>query len=139
MKNFRPLMAMFMLLLVTLPSLSLSMHFCGGELNNVTLLAIDHSCGMEPQTPVPPCHEPAADADALPCCQDQPVLDETPDQITHSAQITLSAPDFTFLSSVFAVWLGLPHPADILSARYHNYSPPLIERDIPVLVQSFRI
>lgn len=137
MKVFRQSLVLLLLMLVSLPSMSLSMHFCGGELRRLSFLSIGHACDMEEQQEVLPCHQTKKQEQTKSCCQDQPVVSEDHDLINYLSSLKIAKPDLKFITTVFSVVFKLLVGLQFSLPDYHNYSPPLIERDIYMLVQSF--
>ena len=64
-----------------------------------------------------------------PCCENEYQSLEVEDEF--QAQVIGSSLSLEFVAAFFATFIGI--------TEYKNYSPPLIERDIPILVQSFLI
>jgi hypothetical protein len=137
MKAFRQSIVLLLLMLVTLPSLGLSMHMCGGKLNNITLLSLGHTCEMEMEEEVPLCHALEKSDTNPACCQDQVIATDDQELISQMTGFKISKPDLKFIASFFSVVFKLLALTQVALPDYQNYSPPLLERDIFVLVQSF--
>jgi len=126
-----------LLVLVSSSSFMVNMHFCGGHVQSVSLIEEAASCPMEAQ--LPPCHKKMTIKKSG-CCEDKHVAFEGKD---FSTQIQ----DFSSLSWQAINWVAsLPMIMEVIqlneSLAYSNhtpYKPPIVERDIPVLVQSFLI
>ena len=63
-----------------------------------------------------------------PCCENE-----------FQAQVIGSSLSLEFVAAFFATFIGITYSSEADKTEYKNYSPPLIERDIPILVQSFLI
>jgi len=133
------------------------MHFCKGELKNVSLITKAKECNKKDckshqasdysllgvntdQLPKSCCDGPAEEAPTKGCC------DDTTEYISLDSEFT--APDIVTLYDVLPVLLVL-HP-EIFSSltstvtggaqwSFLHFHPPLLTKDIPVLVQSFLI
>jgi len=126
-----------LLVLVSSSSFMVNMHFCGGHVQSVSLIEDAAPCPMEVQ--LPPCHKKMA-IKKSDCCEDTHVAFEGKD---FNAQLH----DFSMLA-----WYAMNTVADLPlimevvqeneSLAYSShipYKPPIVERDIPVLIQSFLI
>ncbi len=126
-----------LLVLVSSSSFMVNMHFCGGHVQSVSLIKEAAQCPMEVQ--LPPCHK-KMDAKKSGCCQDKHVAFEGKD---FNTQIQ----DFSMLTWQSIHWVAsLPMIMEVIQvnealaySNYTPYKPPIVERDIPVLVQSFLI
>ena len=126
-----------LLVLVSSSSFTVNMHFCGGHVQSVSLIEEAASCPMEVQ--LPPCHKKIA-VKKSGCCEDKHVAFEGKDFNTQ-------VQDFFFFIWQSINWVAtLPMIMEIVqvneSLAFSNhtpYKPPIVERDIPVLVQSFLI
>jgi hypothetical protein len=125
-----------MLVLVSSSSFMVNMHFCGGHVQSVSLIEEAAQCPMEV---LPPCHKKMA-VKKSGCCQDKHVTFEGKDFNTQ-------VQDFSMLTWQAINWVAtLPMIMEVIQVNealaYSNqtpYKPPIVERDIPVLVQSFLI
>ena len=115
-----------MLLLVATTGVTLSKHYCMGRLKSI---AVFEQAGT--------CYE--GETTQMPCCED--VIQEL--KVKELAKTTF---DFKFTPDLhtctLATCLVLLHqatPSDVAGTVYVHYTPPLPDRDIPVLVQSFLI
>jgi len=119
----------FLLLFSTL-SFSVDMHFCGRSLVDMELFHKAEGCGMSMDD---------SQMGAMGCCSDH--------QIVVVGQDDLKAPPATDLQPPLDLWV--PAFVSFLSdfaetghqapSPYHQYTPPLLIRDIPVQHQVFRI
>lgn len=144
MQRFRKISAILLSLLVLLSSTSFtfSMHFCMGQLESIALFSGAESCAMVKQQS--PCasekHDLGCDHDTTikGCCEDHTLVIEGREDLKVVSKTTL--PEFQMAAVVISTlisYLFLKPTTNYYS--FQDYSPPLIERDIPVLVQSFLI
>ena len=126
-----------LLVLVSSSSFMVNMHFCGGHVQSVSLIEEAAPCPMEVQ--LPPCHKKMATKKSG-CCEDKHVAFEGKD---FNAQVQ----DFSMFSLQAINWVAtLPMIMEVIQfnealtfSNHTPYKPPIVERDIPVLVQSFLI
>ena len=117
---------------------SLAIHYCGGIAveRTISIGHADLGCGMADMER--DCENTPGEGNQLqkqPCCQDEyQSLDQ---DIDYERIVANSNFNPEFLAAFLFAYLDIaPHDAAQLT-KYHNYSPPLIEHDIPVMVQSF--
>lgn len=129
-----------LLILVSTTGFAMNAHFCGGELQNVAFFKQAEPC-KEHTKQLSSCHhQNTSDAETgkKACCEDQTVINDGQELLAKSITLKVPKPDLTSIvvvaSFVFAV---TPTSTQYFSNSHHI--PPLIERDIPVLVQSFLI
>jgi hypothetical protein len=126
-----------LLVLVSSSSFMVNMHFCGGHMQSVSLIEEAAPCPMEVE--LPPCHK-KVEIKKSGCCEDKHVAFEGKD---FSAKIQ----DFSLHYWQAINWVAsLPVIMEVVqvneSLTFSNhtpYKPPLLERDIPVLIQTFLI
>ena len=121
----------------------LGAHYCGGELKSVALYGKAKPCAhaAHDKKDVPPCHSSKSEKDdAKGCCDDDEYLMDALDITTTVDQywsgfapVAHGMVPPVVERSAYA--LGEPH----VDPAYLNYKPPLIRRDIPVLIQTFLI
>lgn len=133
------LLTLTLLVLVTSTGLSVGLHFCAGDIRDLSFLGEAAECPMEAQKEtLPACHKPAADSSEENCCDDHQLVIERHDVATDTETLQLTKlPDFKFIAIVQAVFLQLYFPEVTLKPAYALYTSPPVVRDIPVLVQSF--
>ena len=139
MKLLKPIVSSMIALLVLVSSSSfmVNMHFCGGHVQSFSLIEEAASCPMEVQ--LPPCHKKMA-VKKSGCCEDKHVAFEGKDFNTQ-------VQDFSMLTWQTINYVGsLPIIMEVIQvnealafSNHTPYKPPIVERDIPVLVQSFLI
>ncbi len=118
-------------------------HFCGGELKSMALFGKAQPCAHAAHDgeDVPACHSSKSEeSDSKGCCDDREYLMEALDITTtvdqywngFNTQLQIIVPPLVELGS----WAQVEPKVD---PAYLNYKPPLIRRNIPVLIQSFLI
>ena len=130
-----------MLVLLSSVSFTFGMHFCMGQLQSFALFSGAEPCEMTQEEA--PCtsdkHDP--DRDYLitkkGCCEDHTVVVEGSEDL--SIVSSISAPDLQLAAVLYALVSFIFSAPQLDFYSFKDYSPPLIDRDIPVLVQSFLI
>tara|TARA_R110001592_G_scaffold230364_1_gene487194 strand:+ start:8165 stop:8572 length:408 start_codon:yes stop_codon:yes gene_type:complete len=122
--------------LVSSSHLSFATHFCGGHDAKHALLvdANDFGCGMEDEIT----HEETDECNVQNKCCDTESIDLS---IQDSFQLSVSKDvlEYHFIMTTVASILFTIPLTDKNVDLYPNYQPPLYEKDIPVLFQSFLI
>jgi hypothetical protein len=139
MKIVKPIVSSLLafLVLVSSSSFMVNMHFCGGNMQSVSLIEEAAPCPMEVN--LPPCHK-KMQLKKSGCCEDKHVAFEGKD---FSAKVQ----DFSMLNWQTSNWVAtLPVIMEVIQinealtfSNHISYKPPIVERDIPVLKQSFLI
>lgn len=143
MQSVRKVSALILSMLVMLSSMSftLNVHLCMGQIDNIALFKEAKACEMATQ--VTPCakeqHKEGHNHQISKkgCCEDHSIFIERQDEITKTASVAM--PDVAFVAVLYVVVAYLSAQSSVDTDSYKAYSPPLIERDIPVLIQSFLI
>ena len=125
------------IVLVSSSSFVVNMHFCGGHVQSVSLIEEAAPCPMEVQ--LPPCHKKMAIKKSG-CCEDTHVAFEGKDFNAKLHDFSMlawhamnSVANLPLIMEVVQVNEALAYSSHI------PYKPPIVERDIPVLIQSFLI
>lgn len=144
-KYLRKISAILLSLLVLLSSTSFTfnMHFCMGEMKSIALFSSASPCQKKNQRP--PCPRGIHDQDGSShsqmtkkgCCEDQSLVKDGLEELTQTSSV--SVPDVPMMAALYATFSLLSDSPFVHSGSYNEYSPPLIERDIPVFIQSFLI
>ena len=112
-------------------------HHCMGIIHkkSISIGVKDLSCGME-NTEEAPCEEQDETIE-YDCCQNE--FKEF--KITDKFQPSIHEIDFDlqFVIAFFDTYIQLISAEKEQYSKYLNYHPPLLERDIPVFIQSFLI
>ncbi len=134
---------------------SLDVHFCGDEIKSVGFFGADE-CEMEnaltEKSTLPPCHRMSEKSSSHckksivgeqqvktpPCCHNETFNYEA------STELNKSVLDLEKVSNVSAVLVYVALINHLFSfekeqVSFYNYKPPLIDQDISVLYQVFRI
>ena len=138
MKTARNILSGLLALFVLASSISHSMsfHICGGEIQNVAFFGKAESCND---------HDNACDHGEKAnhasfnhkgCCEDG-TLSINSDKYKATEKLTVEGPQFVYLPQV-SVALDA-NPCESQFSYFSLYKPPLIKRDITILVQSFLI
>src|SRR5690606_20068876 len=93
-------------------------------------------------TKTPPCdkenhHREIGHEDKKGCCEDLTRVIEGQDEYREVGSVSL--PNTQFIAALYAVAFYFFAPSGLDHYPFKAYSPPIIERDIPLLVQSFLI
>jgi len=143
LKLFRKISALFLAMLVLLGSTSFTfnMHKCMGQIRSMALFMEATPCDMESMNDG--AHESHTTSDAgikvskQGCCEEHSLFVEGQDELKITSSV--NAPDVQFLAVLFTITLFSPFQVTPSQDTFREYAPPLIERDIPVLCQTFLI
>jgi hypothetical protein len=126
-----------LLVLVSSSSFMVNMHFCGGHVQSVSLIEEATLCPMEVQ--LPPCHKKMAVKKSA-CCEDKHVAFEGKDFNTQVQDFSMfSWQAINWIATLPMIMELIPVNEALAFSSLTSYKPPIVERDIPVLVQSFLI
>ena len=124
--------ALAFLVLVSSSSFVVGIHWCRGEIFNLSLLSHAEGCGMEKN--VPPCHKQMIAS----CCEDDTILHEGEGFKASLSDINVSAsPELEI--QLPAILVAEVIPSIPLSPDYYNYDPPLRSHDLTVSYSVFLI
>ena len=139
MKVLKPIVSslLALLVLVSSSSFSVNMHYCGGHVQSISLIEDADACPMEVQLPT--CHR-QEQIKKSGCCEDKHVAFE-------GKAFNTKVQDFSLLNWQAINWVAsLPIIMEVIQvnealtfSNHIPYKPPIVERDIPVLKQSFLI
>lgn len=126
------------LVLVASMGFTLNKHFCGGELQKISLNKEAENCPMCKEiAKLPACHKKALEKEKDGCCENTTDQVETSDFSLSKTVEKQSIQDFQFIAFTYVLLADI-HTLDQNSELLNKeYSPPLIEHNIPVEVQSF--
>jgi hypothetical protein len=115
---------------------SISFHFCGGEIQHLAIFGQAQKCEQHDNA----CdHGNKANHTSLNhkgCCEDTTLLIDS-DKYRATEKVTVESPQFVCLPEI-SVGLEVS-PDKSQFSHFSLYKPPLIERDITLLVQTFLI
>ena len=120
-----------------------SKHYCRGELKNIALFVEAKQChDISTYKTKTNCHigknacQKSEKEKEGECCENKTVFLETDDFISTMASPKIN-PEFQFIAVAYILYKDLLFSTEKRAVKFLNYKPPLIELDIPVLVQSF--
>jgi len=121
--------------LISSTGFTISSHKCGGKIHKQSLdfVAADLNCGME-KSERQPCENNTLKDN---CCQNEFQSFKVTEEFQASADTEQLNPQFliAFTTASINLFIGEKNTYN----KYINYSPPLPDKDIPVLIQSFLI
>src|SRR5690606_38539851 len=130
------------LVLLSSTNVTFAMHYCMGELESIALFSEAGTCDMAKQKKTasaskhgPDCHQHQMAAKN--CCEDQTLVLEGIEEL--SLVKSFEIPDFQMTAMLYALVSCILTSQSVDYYTFDDYSPPPIERDITVLVQSFLI
>jgi hypothetical protein len=135
-------LALALLVLVSSTGFSVGVHFCAGEIRDLSFYGEASECLMEQKKEtLPPCHAPEKETSPSgSCCEDHQLVVEPLEIANGTKALALTkAVDLKFIAAVKVVILQLFAAQEGVKPAYALYTSPPIARDIPVLVQSFLI
>lgn len=140
-------LSIFLAFQVLLSSLSfnIGMHFCGDSLKSFSLFdkakPCEHSAMADGHKGMKDCpfHSQEKKSDKDDCCNDKEVKVEGQDIDTTISSFSFDlSPHFEFIAA-YALSLRNLFQEETYSSKYLSYKPPLIQVDIPLLIQTFLI
>ena len=126
-----------LLLLTSNVGLTFATHYCGGKAVKTDVSFIGQSdigCGMEGKDNS--CDNPEMPSIKSNCCQNKFVEVSVEDDFS-SPKIVKSSVDYKFVAAFAISYINLYSLDASAEVEYLNYLPPLLDLDIPVLIQSF--
>ncbi|MBS1681531.1 MAG: hypothetical protein JST37_07085 [Bacteroidetes bacterium] len=141
MKTLRTILTGLLAIFVLASSIShsVSLHICGGEIENIAFFGKARSCEMRDSA----CdHSRNASHSSIShkgCCEDATLLIGSDKYASKIAEKVI-VKDSQYISlPLVKIVDDMNACADLARVQFVNYKPPLIERDITILVQSFLI
>lgn len=122
------------LVLIASASFTVNLHLCGGQVQSVAFIEKATPCPMEVQTP--PCHKELAKRSS--CCDDEQLVYEGQDFKIHEP-VNLSTVQVAWVIELPLISCLIPEYITAEVQHYSRYKPPILQHDIPVLIQSFLI
>ncbi len=137
MKALRSILSVSLALLVLISSSSftVNMHLCGGHVQSVSVIEKATPCAME-LAKTPSCHKAMAKKKS--CCTEDHITFEGKNFKSHELTSLHLLQSFWVVELPLISSLNVP-VASATEFHLSQYSPPLIDRDITVQVQSFLI
>lgn len=139
--------SMALLMMLSSTGFSMDVHFCQGQIQGISLFGKAKSCHEKQETP--PCHQTKkschhkedgiSKTDKDNCCHNETVVIEKSDLDATTTQLTtVKDIPLDFVAAYIAVYVfNYSVQADFLP--YAQYKPPLPDRDVQVLYQTFLI
>ncbi|MBL4623920.1 MAG: hypothetical protein JKY42_02080 [Flavobacteriales bacterium] len=124
-----------LVILVTTSGFTLSSHICGGHRVKtvIAMTQADVSCGMEEA--ISTCDSSEAEMKGI-CCQNEIIKIQLDEEYEQQVNTAVSV---QFLKVLVSSYLYLFNNNTANIDFYKDYSPPLPDKDIPVLFQTFLI
>ena len=135
-----PAIFLAVLMLVSNISITLGKHYCGGKAVKTAFSLGPHELGCGMATMDTPCKDFSQEqaVKRKRCCENKYLRISVENNYDPPANIKANiSPEF--ISAFFSTYLSFYTSHEREQIQYLNYSPPLLSRDIPVLVQSFLI
>ncbi|MEZ5008282.1 MAG: hypothetical protein R2753_09065 [Chitinophagales bacterium] len=134
---------MSVLMFSTSIGFSIDMHFCQGTFKNLSFLGDARSCHDK----VPhaknqaSCHTNNAPSneimDSKGCCDNKTIAVQLEDNFVKAEIANFSNHQMAFLLAFAVTSLNINSTSEV-DLPYLNYKPPLLDKDIPILTQTFR-
>ncbi len=137
MKILRAIVSLLIaaVILVSTTSFTVSMHLCGGRVESIAILDKATPCAMEQ---LPPCHQQMMKKTG--CCEDHELKIEGKDLSSKVQEvIQLQHQQFSWVLDLPIIQKVILSTESVSTSSFTYYSPPLLDRDITVLKQSFLI
>lgn len=131
---------LILLMFITNINITLAAHYCGNKVVETSIVFNDDNigCGMEEMEKK--CNSPSSQptAKSKNCCKTEFTQIGVENNLT-IPKIQTNQVDFSFIIAFIEVFSQKNSFNASIKANYNAYSPPLLQLDIPILVQSFRI
>ena len=126
------------LMLTSNVGITFATHYCGGKAvkTSIMLGQEDLSCGMTEMELSCEKHPESPTVTSKSCCENQYVQFEIEDDY-NSSTIVETPVQIDFVAAFIISYINLYSFDASAEAEYLNYAPPLLDLDIPVLIQSF--
>jgi len=137
MNALKNIASLFLSLLVVLSSMSftVNLHLCMGKLESVRLMSQAPACDMHSKS----CHATLPDKSSKDdCCEDEKRILHGQDELSKAPVFQKTQPELFAVLSLLVSYFTADTELLLLELT-EVYIPPLLPRDIPVLIQSFLI
>lgn len=134
MKALKSIFSSLLALVVLLSSLSFTIdkHICMGQVHSLAILKDASSCGMDMMA--------KKDMSAMEgCCQNEKTVIKGNDYQVKTLKPIAVEYQSEWVATLSHVIETLDFESSVTYPAHLTYKPPLIEREIPVLIQSFLI
>ena len=143
-----PILVTVLVVLTTSVGISMDMHYCQGNLKNINLIGDAQTCHDKAQKAKTnhcskkekACHkkEQKTCGDKInhdDCCENKAVFVQLEEEFLQASDASVQV-EFKFIVAFFLTDLSL-ESIDKEVVHYKNYKPPLLDKNIPLLMQSF--
>ncbi len=147
MKKFRSGIVLLLSLMVFITSsgMAVNLHYCAGDLQNVSLNQNNHDCGMQAKVIDESCHldsNTTALKKADTCCQDKHIIAKTDVKVSSVKEKDQSAfvKTFTFINHYFTSLFNYSSTDDDKEKEEESEISlfPLLKQGLYILLQQFR-
>lgn len=139
-------LGMAFLMFATSAGFAIDMHYCQGQLKSMSIFGNAKSCQEKTEAVVVDCpvhgkmmvsaSNGCATGDKS-CCDDETILVQSDqDQILPGYDVNMSKQFQQFVVAFASIFL-ITDPVQMITPDFLHYKPPLLLRDVCVLVQSF--
>lgn len=138
---------MAMLVFVSSTGLSIDLHYCQGQIKSFSLIGEAESCHQQTKKVCCKkehkiCHAAQSNQDDLGkceknCCSNKTIKVESNDEAKKLQSTELSQKQVKFLTAFVQVFLLEKIDLSKIIVPHLNYIPPLLNKNIPILIQSF--
>jgi hypothetical protein len=133
-KNITSLFLAFLVLFSTM-SLTINEHYCGDVLVDVTVYSNANTCGTDMHSFEKNLQNVITKKE---CCNNEHIVKEGQNELNISTN-SLSFDQQLFVASFIYSYVNLFEGLDNKIIPFRDYSPPLVDKDIQVLYQTFLI
>ena len=126
---------------------SIDLHFCQGQVKSFSLLGKAKSCHEQAakshcKKKQKACHAPRTTQNELgkckkDCCSNKTIKIEQNQEAKKLQTLEITTSQVQFVTAFVQVFLLAENDLDNIIIPHLNYVPPLLNKDIPVLIQSF--
>ena len=138
---------MAILVFVSSTGFSIDLHYCQGQIKSFSLIREAESCHQKAEKEhckkqQKPCHAAQSNSDELGkckknCCSNKTIKVESNDDAKKLQTTELSQKQIKFLTAFVQVFLLEKIDLSKIIVPHLNYIPPLLNKNIPILIQSF--
>jgi hypothetical protein len=123
-----------MLVILSSMSFTFNMHLCMGELESVGFMNQAPTCEMQSKS----CHGDDSKDSKEDCCENEKLVMQGQDELPKTTTFQQSQPEMVAVLYLLVSYLTST-PELPVKNTHKDYIPPLLQQDIPVLIQSFLI
>ena len=138
---------MAMLVFVSSTGFSIDLHYCQGQVKSFSLIGEAESCHQQAESVCckkkqKTCHAAQSNPDDLGkceknCCSNKTIKVESNDEAKKLQSTELSQKQVKLLTAFVHVFLLEKIDLSKIIVPHLNYIPPLLNKNIPILIQSF--